>query len=186
MSSITSAARHLCYPIYADVRNIDDIIAQRSLRYDYLPEDSEGWTWDRARADSLGRAYNYPHQTTSYWAMYHALQDNDKLVASKEAVWYLDQAAKTILGMWSQARWYSQQVQCADIGRVYGWEKGGSFSSCSACYTQRYRHCLSLCGVQHSIFTLAKHYVVPLFSSFFFLLLRSHLVPVVMRTLCRD
>eukprot|EP00729_Bicosta_minor_P005253 gene5253-10386_t len=68
-----------------------------------------GWTWDRARADSLGRAYNYPHQTTSYWAMYHALQDNDKLVASKEAVWYLDQAAKTILGMWSQARWYSQQ-----------------------------------------------------------------------------
>ena len=77
--------------------------------YDYLPEDSEGWTWDRARADSLGRAYNYPHQTTSYWAMYHALADNDKLHASREAAWYLNQAANTIMGMWSQARWYSQQ-----------------------------------------------------------------------------
>ena len=72
-------------------------------------QDSEGWTWDRARADSVGRAYNYPHQTTSYWAMYHALKDNDKLHATRNADWYLDQAANTIIGMWDQARWYSQQ-----------------------------------------------------------------------------
>ena len=77
--------------------------------YDYPPEDFSGWIWDRARGDSLGRAYNYPHQVTSYWAMYHALRDNDKLAASQPWHWYLDQAAHTILGMWKQARWYSQQ-----------------------------------------------------------------------------
>ena len=48
----------------------------------------------------------YPHQVSSYWAMYHALRDNDKLVASQPWQWYLDMAAKTITGMWQQARWY--------------------------------------------------------------------------------
>ena len=41
--------------------------------------------------------------------MYHALKDNDKLHATRNADWYLDQAANTIIGMWDQARWYSQQ-----------------------------------------------------------------------------
>jgi hypothetical protein len=77
--------------------------------YHYTLDEYTGWIWDRARGDSLGRAYNYPHQTTCYWAMYHALRDNDKLQASNEWHWYLDQAAKTITAMWQQARWYSQQ-----------------------------------------------------------------------------
>ena len=77
--------------------------------YNYPAKDFTGWMWDRARGDSLGRAYNYPHQTTSYWAMYHALRDNDKLTASQPWQWYLNQAAHTIAGMWQQARWYSQQ-----------------------------------------------------------------------------
>lgn len=76
--------------------------------YVYPPEDAEGWVWDRARADSLGRAYNFPHQITSYWSMYRALRDNDKLSASEGASWYLDQAAHTVLGMWNVSRWYSQ------------------------------------------------------------------------------
>ena len=41
--------------------------------------------------------------------MYHALRDNDRLTASQPWTWYLDMAANTILGMWEQARWYSQQ-----------------------------------------------------------------------------
>ena len=41
--------------------------------------------------------------------MFHALRDNDKLTASQPWQWYLDQAARTITGMWEQARWYSQQ-----------------------------------------------------------------------------
>ena len=77
--------------------------------YDYPAADFTGWIWDRARGASLGRAYNYPHQVSSYWAMYHALRDNDKLTASQPWHWYLDQAARTITGMWAQARWYSQQ-----------------------------------------------------------------------------
>ena len=77
--------------------------------WDYPAEDFTGWIWDRARGDSLGRAYNYPHQTSCYWAMYHALRENNKLTASQPWQWYLDQAAKTIAGMWQQARWYSQQ-----------------------------------------------------------------------------
>jgi len=77
--------------------------------YNYTVEDTHGYVWDRARADSLGRAYNYPHQTVVYWSMYHALSENDKLQASQPASWYLDMAANTVLGMWQQARWYSQQ-----------------------------------------------------------------------------
>ena len=76
--------------------------------YTYPAEDAEGWVWDRARADSLGRAYNFPHQVSVYVAMYHALRDNDKLHASQPAEWYLDQAARTTLGMWNVSRWYSQ------------------------------------------------------------------------------
>ena len=77
--------------------------------YHYPPEDFTGWIWDRARGDSLGRAYNYPHQVVSYWAMYHALRENDKLSASQPWQWYLNMSARTIVGMWEQARWYSQQ-----------------------------------------------------------------------------
>jgi hypothetical protein len=45
---------------------------------------------------SLGRAYNYPHQTSVYHAMYRALKENDLLSARQPALWYLQQAAFTI------------------------------------------------------------------------------------------
>ena len=82
--------------------------------YDYKQEDFHGWQWDRARGFSTGRAYNYPHQTVSYYALYHALRDNDKLSSKSglSAQWALKQAASTIIGMWSSAgRWYSQMVE---------------------------------------------------------------------------
>ena len=37
--------------------------------YKYQPEDFTGWKWDRPRAYSLFRAYNYPHQTVVYHSM---------------------------------------------------------------------------------------------------------------------
>ena len=58
--------------------------------WDYTPDDSSGWVWDRARADSLGRAYNFPHQTAVYWSMYRALRANDKLFATQPPVWYVE------------------------------------------------------------------------------------------------
>ena len=76
--------------------------------YDYAAYDDTGWVWDRARADSLGRAYNYPHQTSVYWSMYRLLRENGQLNASQPAGWYLEQAARTVLGMWNVSRWYSQ------------------------------------------------------------------------------
>ena len=66
--------------------------------YPYIPLDTQGWIWDRAHALSIGRAYNYPHQTVCYWGLYHSLSNNANLNASRPALWYLDQAAKTILG----------------------------------------------------------------------------------------
>jgi hypothetical protein len=32
--------------------------------YHYESDDNTGWVWDRARAASLGRAYNFPHQVS--------------------------------------------------------------------------------------------------------------------------
>ena len=34
------------------------------------PPGWPGWRWDQARGASLGRAYNYPHQSSVYLAMY--------------------------------------------------------------------------------------------------------------------
>ena len=65
--------------------------------YHYEPGDFAGWIWNRTRAvGSLGRAYNYPHQTSVYHAMYRALKENDLLSARQPALWYLQQAAFTI------------------------------------------------------------------------------------------
>ena len=65
--------------------------------YHYEPGDFTGWIWNRTRAvGSLGRAYNYPHQTSVYHAMYRALKENDLLSARQPALWYLQQAAFTI------------------------------------------------------------------------------------------
>lgn len=65
--------------------------------YDYEPAALAGWIWNRTRAvDSLGRAYNYPHQAAVYWGMYRLLRDNDRAAAEREPLWYLRQAARTI------------------------------------------------------------------------------------------
>ena len=77
----------------------------------YQPEDFAGWKWDRRRAYSLFRAYNYPHQTVCYWSMYRAVRDNPGITASQPALWYLSHAIETINGAWSRwgGLWYMQQ-----------------------------------------------------------------------------
>ena len=65
--------------------------------YSYDPAAFAGWIWNRTRAtESLGRAYNYPHQASIYHSMYRILKENDQLTAQQPAVWYLQQAASTI------------------------------------------------------------------------------------------
>lgn len=65
--------------------------------YSYARSSFAGWIWNRTRAvESLGRAYNYPHQTAVYHSMYRLLRDNDLLPSQRPALWYLRQAAFTI------------------------------------------------------------------------------------------
>ncbi len=65
--------------------------------YPYKPLASAGWIWNRTRAvASLGRAYNYPHQTAVYWAAYRVARYADLAPMRQPALWYLRQAARTI------------------------------------------------------------------------------------------
>ena len=73
--------------------------------------------WNRERAvGSLGRAYNYPHQTAVYWSMYRLAKFNDRVRSAQAPAWYLRKAYDTIAGMWSVARWYTQ-VSCRQGAR---------------------------------------------------------------------
>lgn len=73
------------------------------------PPGWPGWRWDQARAASLGRAYNYPHQSSVYLAMYLVAANYDGIKTLKPARWYLMRAYKTITAMFEQASWYAQQ-----------------------------------------------------------------------------
>lgn len=65
--------------------------------YTYKASSLSGWIWNRTRAvESLGRAYNYPHQTAVYHSMYRLAADNDLAPSQRPATWYLHQAAATI------------------------------------------------------------------------------------------
>ncbi len=56
------------------------------------------WTsWNKREAESIGRAYNYPHVAATYWAMYRLARFNKELVSSHEWDWYLDQAYQTAM-----------------------------------------------------------------------------------------
>ncbi len=65
--------------------------------YSYEASSFAGWIWNRTRAvDSLGRAYNYPHQVVVYHSMYRLIRNHDLLPSRRPALWYLRQAALTI------------------------------------------------------------------------------------------
>lgn len=56
------------------------------------------WTsWDRAGAETVNRAYNYPHVVAAYWSMYQVARNTRGLVTSQPWDWYLDQAYQTIM-----------------------------------------------------------------------------------------
>ncbi|MBN1361949.1 MAG: hypothetical protein JW993_15240 [Sedimentisphaerales bacterium] len=55
------------------------------------------WTsWNKEGAESIGRAYNYPHVAATYWAMYRLARNNVGLVTSHPWDWYLDRAYQTV------------------------------------------------------------------------------------------
>jgi hypothetical protein len=65
-----------------------------------FPYDSKinwgSWTsWNKTAADSVNRAYNYPHVTAAYWAMYRVARNHPGLVTHHDWGWYLEQAFQT-------------------------------------------------------------------------------------------
>ncbi len=77
---------------------------RKSLFYHGLPDfeyDTNlnwgSWTsWNKQGAESIGRAYNYPHVAATYWAMYRLARNNVDLVTSHPWDWYLDRAYQTV------------------------------------------------------------------------------------------
>jgi hypothetical protein len=65
--------------------------------YDYSAEiDWTTWTsWDRSRAHTTVRAYNYIHPTAAYWAMYRIARQFPEHKLRSEWEWYLGRAYST-------------------------------------------------------------------------------------------
>lgn len=68
-----------------------------------------GWTaWNKREAESIGRAYNYPHVVAAYWSMYRLARNHVGLVTDHPWDWYLDHAYETIkflTGRNDRGRW---------------------------------------------------------------------------------
>ncbi|MBI4472082.1 MAG: hypothetical protein HY646_05400, partial [Acidobacteria bacterium] len=55
------------------------------------------WTsWNKAQAEAVNRAYNYPHVVAAYWAMYRAARNYEGLATRHGWDWYLNQAFQTV------------------------------------------------------------------------------------------
>jgi hypothetical protein len=65
--------------------------------YAYDPAINWGsWTsWNKASAEAVNRAYDYPHVTAAYWSMYRVARNTQGLVTHHTWDWYLNQAFQT-------------------------------------------------------------------------------------------
>jgi len=72
-----------------------DPAALPSFSYD----SSFNWTtwtsWNKASAEAVNRAYDYPHVVAAYWAMYRIARNYQGLVTHHAWDWYLNQAFQT-------------------------------------------------------------------------------------------
>ena len=55
--------------------------------------------WDKARTETTWRAFNYPHVTAVYYALYHLARDHRGLVTAHAWDYYLDHAFHTALAI---------------------------------------------------------------------------------------
>jgi hypothetical protein len=54
------------------------------------------WTsWNKASAEAVNRAYDYPHVCAAYWSMYRLARNTEGLVTHHSWDWYLNQAFET-------------------------------------------------------------------------------------------
>ena len=67
---------------------------------DYYQFHGTDWTfWDKARTETTWRAFNYPHVTAVYYALYHLSRDHQGLVTAHPWDYYLDHAFHTALAI---------------------------------------------------------------------------------------
>jgi len=65
--------------------------------YAYQPGNWSTWTsWNKAQADAVDRAYDYPHVVAAYWSMYRLARNHTGLVSAHPWEWYLDKAFNTV------------------------------------------------------------------------------------------
>jgi len=66
---------------------------------DYAYDRSINWgtwtSWNKASAEAVNRAYDYPHVTATYWSMYRLARNTKDLVTHHPWDWYLNQAFET-------------------------------------------------------------------------------------------
>jgi hypothetical protein len=65
--------------------------------FPYDPNINWGsWTsWNKAAAEAVNRAYDYPHVTAAYWSLYRIARNTEGLVTRHPWEWYLRQAFET-------------------------------------------------------------------------------------------
>ena len=65
--------------------------------YTYDPGNWTSWSsWNKAQADAVNRAYDYPHVVAAYWSMYRLARNYPGLVTAHPWQWYLDHAFNTV------------------------------------------------------------------------------------------
>jgi hypothetical protein len=80
-----------------------------------------GWTsWNKREAESIGRAYNYPHVVAAYWSMYRVARNTTGLVTNHPWDWYLNQAFETTKFLTSRAPNGRHVVGYVDTGLMEG------------------------------------------------------------------
>ncbi|MCY2931062.1 MAG: DUF5695 domain-containing protein, partial [Planctomycetota bacterium] len=80
-------------PLWGRLQNREDYSLRASLFH------GPPGCWDEARSKETWRAYNYPHQTAIYWALYRLARNHQGLVARHPWDWYLHQAFGTAMAM---------------------------------------------------------------------------------------
>ena len=86
-------------PLKYGVRKSMFYYEPNELPADFYRRDIDwgSWTsWNKAGAERIDRAYNYPHVAATYWSMYRLARNNKDLVSSHPWDWYLDHAYQTV------------------------------------------------------------------------------------------
>jgi len=90
---VTRLEQYVDGPLWGRLQSKEDYSIRASLYY------GPPGCWDEARSKTTWRAYNYPHQTAIYWALYRLARNHQGLVTEHPWDWYLRQSFRTAMAM---------------------------------------------------------------------------------------